>query len=264
MKRLAMIMVMISCLITEISAQDRFIDHLAVGINYGTTSMKAKTHWGYLPFGRHTDGVGLEVAAQILDWMDVRAGISTTVGWTKSSGSFSVEGVPDGKYVTGTVAVSRRYSTMAGSLFFDFYPFSGTTFHFTAGFYAGTSAILKVSGTTPVPEALASYDKGVMEMYGLAIPTDRNGMIEAKLRQSPVRPYVGIGIGRAFSRRVNVTADFGAMYKGRNGMTIEGPDGNDVEVAYWLSNSYMSRMVSWNKRCAVAPLLSVRLFVKIF
>ncbi len=257
-------MAMMSCLISEITARDKFIDHLAIGINYGNTSMKAKSHWGYLPFGRSTDGVGLEVAAQVLDWMDVRAGISSTLFSSSSNNAFNVEGVPDGKYVTGTVELFSRYRCIAGSLFFDFYPFSGTTFHFTAGFYAGTSAILKIHNRTPIPEALASYDKGVVEMYGLAIPTDRNGRIDAKLKQPPVRPYAGVGIGRAFANRVNVTADFGVMYKGRKGMTIEGPDGNDVEVGYWKSNSKIARLVSWNKRCAVAPLLSVRLFVKIF
>ncbi len=263
MKKLLIIIIIASCFLSKSSAQDKFINHLAIGINIGTTSMRAATPFGYFPLLRQTDGVGIEAAAQFTDWLDTRVGFSMTMSGN-GSGTFGIEGITDGKFQSSNIHISHKYNVMAGSLMFDFYPFKKTTFHFTAGLFAGSGTLLHIHNSTPVPEALASYDKGIVEMHGVTIPTDKDGKIDAKVKIPAVRPYVGIGIGRPFDRRVNVTADLGIMYKGRNGLTVSAPDGSRVEADYWRSNSYISRMVRWNKKCIIAPLLSVRLFVKIF
>ncbi len=263
MRKLISIAVLISCFFSIAEAQDRFIDHLSVGINYGTTSMRARTRYGYMPLGRQTDGVGIEVAAQLTDWMEMRAGISTTI-WGDGADTVNVEGVPDGRYVTEDIELSYEYGAVSGSLFMDFYPFRNTSFHFTAGAYAGSNRLLTVCNTVAVPEELASYDTGVAEIYGLAIPTDKNGKIAASLRMPAVRPYLGVGIstGRMACHRVRADIDLGVMYKGRRGMSIEAPDGSEVEIGYWRSDHYLARMVEWNKKCAVAPVLSFRFFHK--
>ncbi len=265
MKRIASVIVLISCFILNASSQDKFIDHLSIGLSYGTTSMNGRVALEYLPLFRPTDLVSLEVAAELTQWLEARAGISSTM-WRSGSQTATVEGVPDGRYVTHPIEISNRYGNIYGNLFFDFYPFRKTSFHFTAGIYAGAMSILKVYSNTSIPEALSSYDTGIVELYGLTIPTDRNGEISAKLKQPAVRPYAGIGIntGRMRSNRVYASFDLGIMYKGNKGMTITGPDGKDVEIDYWHSENTLARMVKWNKKCVIAPLLSIRLFVKIF
>ncbi len=263
MKRILASLILMSSLLVTAVAQESFIDHLAVGVNIGTTSMRGRVLMSYFPLGRQTDGVGLELAAQFTDWLDARVGFSMNMPGS-GSGAYGIEGIVDGRFIADRIQIGHEYGLLAGSLLFDFYPFRNTTFHFTAGVYAGNNKLLRVYNTTPVPEILEVYDKGVVEIHGVAIPVDKDGEINAEVRIPAVRPYLGVGIGRAFSRRVNVAADLGVIYKGREGMTICAPDGSRVEVGYWDSNNYMSRMTQWNRKCIVAPLLSVRMFVTIF
>ncbi len=263
MKKLFATIALMSCILADISAQDRFIDHLAVGINIGTTSMKGREASDYIPLVRETDGLGLEAAAQFNDWLDARAGFSMTIPG-KSDGEYRIEGIIDGQYFVQGIHIENRHMAFSGSLMFDFYPFKKTTFHFTAGAYAGSTSILNIYNTTPVPVNFDKYDRAIVEIHGVTIPTDKDGKINAELRMPAVRPYIGVGIGRPNNRRVNIIADLGIMYKGRQGMTIAAPDGSRIEVADWHSDHYIARMDSWARKCAVAPLLSVRLFVKIF
>ncbi len=265
MKRLAITLIMVSALFCSASAQGNFIEHLTIGINYGTTSMSGTRPMDYFPFCRQTDGAGIEVAAQINDWLDARVGFSITTLGGETSG-FSVEGVPDGKFITQKLEVVSDYGAMSGNLFFDFYPFRTPLIHFTAGAYAGSNTLLKIYSRTEVTGPLASYNAGVLEMNGMTIPTDRNGKIAARLKMPAVRPYVGVGIstGRMDSDLVIFSARLGAMYKGSKGMTIAGPDGKDVEVDYWSSDTYHSRLVRWNKKCAVAPMLTLSLYIRLF
>ncbi len=266
MKRLITVAVLITGLLTSMRAQEKFIDHLSIGIDYGTVSVRAKNHFGYIPHVRPTDGLGVSIAAQITDWLEVRAGLSAT-HYTYDSYGFSVEGVPDGQYVTKEIGVKLRSGAFAANLFLDFYPFKKVPVHFTAGTYAGTSTILHVYNIDVVPYSLGSYNTGVLEMQGMAIPTDRDGKIDARLKLPPVRPYLGVGIatGRMFERKgVNVDFNFGVMYKGNNGMTITGPGGRDVEIDYYPSSEKPARLIEWSKRFPVSPVISVRVFCRIF
>ncbi len=265
MKKVILILILVSGFMADVSAQEKFIDHLSIGINYGTTSMKGMKPVHYLPFVRQTDGAGIEVAARITDWMDARVGFSTTVHGGETS-NYSVEGVPDGRYVTQKLEVVSDYGALSGNLFFDFYPFTKTTFHFTAGFYAGSASMLRIYNMTDVPAPLASYNVGVLEMNGMTIPTNRDGRISARLRMPAVRPYAGVGIstGRMDSHIVNFAFRIGAMYKGDRGMTVTDPSGNEVEVDYWPSDKYHTRLVAWNKKCVVAPMLTFSLYFRIF
>ncbi len=265
MRKFIITAILISGVFISSYAQEKFIDHLSIGINYGTTSMAGIKPAHYLPFVRPTDGAGIEVAAQMTDWLEARAGFSTTMH-DNDVYSYSVEGVPNGQYITQKLEVAGKYGVLSGSLFFDFYPFRNTSFHFTAGAYAGSNNLLKVYSYTPVNTGLASFNAGVLEMKGLTIPTDRNGMIDARLKMAAVRPYLGVGIstGRMNSDFVVFSFRLGAMYKGNNGVTVEGPDGSDVEVDYWPTDDVYSRLVKWNKKCPVAPMLSLSLYFRIF
>ncbi len=265
MKRIVTLLCLLQVSLFTLSAQEKFIDHLSVGVNYGTTSMGGRYYFHYMPFGRQTDGFGIEVSMQLTDWLETRAGFSATV-WGNGENTVYIEGVPDGKYVSDEITLCHKFGTLSGSLFLDFYPFKRVPVYFIAGAYAGSNSLLKVYSDDIMPSELALCNTGVVELHGVTIPTDRNGRIEARVKMPAVRPYLGAGIstGRMASDRVIFSFDVGVMYKGRNGMTIEGADGNDVEVGYWRSDHYISSMVSWNKKCAVAPLISLRLFVKIF
>ncbi len=265
MRRFIFIIILISSLVGSISAQEKFIDHLAVGVTYGTTSMSAKRAVDFIPFGRQTDGVGLEADLQINSWLDARLGISLTPSGGGSA-TYGIEGVPDGRYICENIQLVHEYGTAAGNLFLDFYPFRKTAFHFTAGIYAGSRRLLHIYNETPVPDALAAYNAGVVEIHGLTIPVDAKGEIEATIALPAVRPYVGVGINTARLSNDNVYfgVDLGVMYKGNKGMIVDGPGGEEMEVDYWRSEHYLARMTAWNKKCVVAPLLSFHLFIRIF
>ncbi len=265
MKKLFMMVFVGAFSLMNAAAQEKFIDHLAVGALYRSTDINTGRALGYVMLGNPMDGMGIELTAQVYEWLEARVAFSMLVAG-KGTETMNVEGVPGGKYVTGDVDVFHSSGDKSGSLFFDFYPFREFPLHFTAGTFVGSNSLLTISGKTPVPEALASYNTGVMEIHGLTIPTNKDGRIEGRVRTPAFKPCIGVGIstGRIHSRKVVFTADICAMYKGKGGMTIEAPDGSDVEVDYWRSFSEMSRLVAWNKKSPVAPLLTLRLTFRLF
>ena len=109
------------------------------------------------------------------------------------------------------------------SLLFDYYPFTSSSFHVTAGAYIGNSDILAVTNTNDFINLAYAGKAGIdlsksgstmTEKY--VIITDNQGNVKADLKVNGFKPYLGIGFGRAVPRkRIGVQFDLGVQFWGK-------------------------------------------------
>lgn len=128
-------------------------------------------------------------------------------------------------------------------LMLDLFPGRDVAFHLTAGaFYCASTDLYKValdaSGAL-LPSEYTNEDGGKWLFLTLnydkdvRISPDPDGVIFLKMKsERQLRPYVGIGFGRAVSarKRVTFTVDFGALYTGKTivyGVNYSNPDPGD-------------------------------------
>ena len=117
-----------------VQAQDRvdefgIFDHLSAGLTLGTT------------------GIGVDLAAPVTDYLQVRAGYNFFSGFKYSE---DVDYRAKGKPTRGKTKAEGTNYMGTGHLLVDVYPFPDYTFHATAGFYIGNEEIVKLENTIPV------------------------------------------------------------------------------------------------------------------
>ncbi len=135
------------------------------------------------------------------------------------------------------------------NLLVDYFPSKKSSFHVTGGLildltpnmFAGTGTPLSNDGQP----ALQPSDYGTKEFIG--ITTDLEGKVNGKVCYglSTVRPYVGIGFGRAVNtnKRVTVGLDLGVAYTGglhayAENYMVDYPNKIDVELnEEWTINN---------------------------
>lgn len=92
----------------------------------------------------------------------------------------------------------------------------------SAGLYFGGSKLLDITGRFDPAELAAA---GIpadqignirLDVGGTTIAPNRDGSAEAQLKVNAIRPYVGLGVGRAIPRgRVGFRAEAGAIFHGK-------------------------------------------------
>ena len=185
-------------------AQDKQIaNHLAVGITTGL------------------DGIGLEVAIPMSPYVQLRTGYSLFPFAFK--GHINLGNIEAGgatRDLTHTPIKASLWHGGAGKLLADIFPGRNTSFHFTVGAYMGPGKLFHASAD--LSGALDPADYATMAVtYGqgadkISISTDPKGFVNADIKVGVVRPYVGIGFGRAVNpdNRVRVTFDMGVLITG--------------------------------------------------
>ena len=191
-----------------------------------------------LGFSLGTDMIGFDVAMPATPWLQIRAGYSIipfapVVDGLRKSGTipelpeFDLTMNDDSK-----VNVSLDYklnSFQNGHILADFYPFKRSSFRLTAGIYGGTANMASVFTGKPINEAdrnkYVSVDVGEENYH---IQANEDGNVSIALKINAIKPYVGLGFGRAVSKhRVNVTFDLGAMYWGSPSLIIPAKPASD-------------------------------------
>ena len=225
----------------------RILNHLSIGAEIGTM------------------GWGVDVAMPVTPFVDVQAGFAmipkvhynTTIDMNKD--------FPAG-YHTGLVKGSVLMKQ--GKLLVNVMPFPHvTSFHVTAGLYVGsTEPAGMVDREGPMPVAIYQHnlanpdDQRGLALGDYLLRPDLNGHIDATLKVNKVKPYVGIGIGRAVPhKRIGFKADLGCVFWGKptiwnNGEEVPDTDagGNDGGVMKILT------------KFRVYPVLNFRLCGRIF
>jgi len=224
-----------------VSAQEKVFDHLAIGAEVGVTG------WGF------------EVASPLTHYVTLRTGFTTLPRFHISTDiNYTVKGNKENVDIRGNVKMSD-YKLLA-----DIYPFKHSSFHITGGFYAGRPDLVTIFNTEKL---VIDADEG-LEIGGVFIHPDDEGIVKMKLQTKSFKPYVGLGFGRPISskHKVGVAFDLGVMFWGKPALKVYSPDEegwvrlhkNDVE------DKDLHDVLKIIDRIAIYPALNFRIYYNVF
>ena len=245
-----------AALLLSASAGAQVFNHLSVGAGVGT------------------DGLSLEVAAPLGKYVDVRAGYGTAVGLigytVKDLSVPEHPGAPHSNEASVPLRISLGMSD--ARLLFNLYPSAEKGFHFTLGALFGSPAFVR--GT--LSNLPADYNTVGFDVDGYLVKA-KNGVLATELCAPglggsgfAVKPYVGIGFGRAVptSSRVSFSFDLGAAYQGQMGLWAEGESITGRVEKVQLTEKQIEDLdeviEEAGKYAAFWPVLSFRLYVRLF
>ena len=234
-----------SLLAQPVQAQDRveefgIFDHMSVGLSFGTT------------------GIGLDLAAPVTDYLQVRAGYNFFPEFKYKE---DVDYRAKGKPTRGKTEVEGKNHLATGHLLFDVYPFPKYTFHATAGFYYGTDEVVTIENLIPVKD----FDEGEGIVIGdHIVGFDKDGFAHGSIKVKKFRPYIGFGFGHKVPRkRFGVSGDFGVQFWGKP-KVYEKQTGLDLEVKKEDLGEDSNKYYDAISKVPVWPVVNLRLTYRIF
>ena len=265
--------------LTTAHAQDNdqvelgIFDNMSVGLGLGTT------------------GISVDVAAPIGPYVAVRGGADIVpnisfhpaldLGFSQDVKDFFQEWFPEAlpnKRTPDKIDFDGKLKFTAGHLLFDVYPFKNSSFHVTAGAYLGGKELVNMdtSGDQILLEAIYAFNHSdIREEWGLGkigvklgnylLEPDKNGVIKTTVEVNPLRPYIGIGFGRAIpaKHRFACNFDLGLQFWGTPKVYLEGENGktrlekSDLDPESAKALKKLSETTFW-------PVLNVRCVYRIF
>lgn len=229
----------------SVQAQDEvdefgIFDHISAGLVIGTT------------------GIGIDVAAPISEYVQVRAGYNFFPAFKYKE---DVDYRAKGKKERGKTEAEGKSHFSTGHLLFDVYPFPQYSFHATAGFYFGTDEVATIENLIPVKD----FEPGEGIVIGdYIVGFDQNGYAHGTIKVNKFRPYVGIGFGRSVPRkRFGVSGDLGVQFWGKP-KVYEKQTGMDLEVTKDDLGSDSNKYYDVIAKFPVFPVLTIRLTYRIF
>lgn len=213
-------------------------DHLSAGLTLGTT------------------GIGLDVAAPITNYLQVRAGYDFCSGIThKEDMKYRSHGTKKETEVEGELNMSNA------KLLLDVFPFRNVPFRFTTGFYLGTDEIITVENKTPVTD----FDKGEGILVGdYIVGFNEQGYAKGAIKVNKFKPYVGLGFGRSVPRkRIGVSGDLGVQFWGEPGV-YEKQTSRDLKIEKSDVGDGDEGAIETISKIKVYPVLSIRICGRIF
>ena len=229
-------------------------DHLGAGVSLGT------------------DGIGLDVAAPLTDYVAFRAGVSFMPKIKIKKKDIHIK--DDNATLTDHVDVEGKMNIFDFKLLADFYPFKSSSFHITAGAFIGSEDAAHVVNTSMFIKDPEKYGKVALVLGDYHVTTDEDGYAHLDLKVNSFKPYLGFGFGRAVPRksRVSVSCDFGVKFWGTpklGAMTID--DWND-KVYHKFSykdldeddDEDLKDALKTIEKITVYPVLNIRISGRIF
>ena len=288
-KRLAVIGLAAMSL-SEAAAQDeesRPFSHMGVGVSVGTTAIGVNVSTVLTPY--------LGVRAGFNIWPLIKVGrlMHFRVEDTDGEPGYILqhldeinEMLEEGEKVLPTIDEIMQVDfkvlpkLTAGHVVFDVFPFpSRSSFHLSAGAHFGTDIVVNVHNRIngiliPVTlwnNAMVNPNlQPLVEEYGLKriglalgdyfLMPDQNGNIEAQIRVSGFRPYLGLGFGRPVPhRRIGFQFDLGLQFWGSPKVYF-----NDDELKPSRVGDQLDDILSIVSRIKVFPVLNFRVVGRIF
>ena len=205
MKKLIAIITFTALVAVQAAAQRQSFNHLSLAPTIGL------------------DGIGFSAATPVTPHFQLRAGFSFIPYAYKGSPDILPASIDiDGQERPFRSAVTMRLMLNTGGihLLADLYPSASKGFHFTAGLYTNTPSLMYAdidASRLLSPDEYASYGIQInKDDYRTNVTTDTEGHVKVALRYNSIRPYLGLGFGRAVSdKRVSVTFDMGLLYMGK-------------------------------------------------
>ncbi len=199
--------------------------HLGVGIEVGTTGIgfqiaspinsqfTLRAGLALFPFTYSTKfDIDYSEGFEQLDQLT-----SISVGNQTIGQILEEEGLPTStSQLDKNVKMDAKLGLINGKILVDMYPFKKSSFHFTTGLYIGKNQLVNVNGYLPedivkIEKALQPYSSYIPSEYSFSsgivigdynIKADENGKVDAGIKINGVKPYVGIGFGRAVPKNV--------------------------------------------------------------
>ena len=231
--------------------EDGFFNHLSLGVQAGTA------------------GIGAQLATPVGPNFQIRAGYaimppfsySRTVDVPEHPGKHGSE-----KGANIPVDAKANLHLSNAELMFDIFPSSTGIFHITAGLLYGPKNVIKVTNTSALPSDYNIVGLDVDEYTVRAV----NNKIDGYIGVDALRPYFGIGLGRAVTtdHKVSFTCDLGVFYWGKPGLFAPGEDlfgeWKDVRVTAASLNGRDEGLIEKAEKLVVFPMLNFHLFFNLF
>ena len=188
----------------------------------GGHRVMAQADYGYfnslgLGLSVSTVGVGLEVSTPIGNYLALRGGVSFMPKFTVTDEvNADLKGVPQGYPQSAEVELEGSTKRTTGELLLNLYPFRSNDFFVAAGASFGGDKFVQITGhSDELRQLIAAGGSAGLQIGDVSIPVDQNGNVSGGLKVSAVRPYVGLGYGRAVpSKRINFMLDAGVQLHG--------------------------------------------------
>lgn len=208
----------------QIKDDKNTFNHLSAGIDLGTT------------------GIGFTVGTTVCPWITLRAGADfmprITVGtnlkiqepddWSSIAPIIKnhyLPGSAESGYFPKQIDLDAKTNIWNAKLLLDLYTGKNSMFHFTVGMYMGSSNAVNLKAVDRALQGLEMYNNDVengiqgvgkekilVNGYELGI---KDGRASLSAQTWAVKPYIGIGVGRAVPRkRVGVKGELGVMFWG--------------------------------------------------
>lgn len=206
-------------------------------------------------------GFGASVATPLCNYLSVRGGFSTMpigINYTYDDLELDIPGLPEQVSVpipNLSVDLNAKLKMNMGHLIFDFAPFKrgDSAFFIAAGLYFTGGKLLTVSGQLDdammkalkavqseldkLPDNKIQVDPSnlLIEVGDTHLHLNEDGGVSADLKVFKVRPYVGLGFGRAIpKRRVGFRFELGCMFHGSpniDSKNVEGESSKELDDA---------------------------------
>ena len=255
--------------LTTAHAQDNdqvelgIFDNMSVGLGLGTT------------------GISVDVAAPIGPYVAVRGGAdilpnikfhpALDLGISSDVQAISEEWI--GERLPDKIDFDGKLKFTAGHLLFDVYPFKNSSFHVTAGAYLGGKQLVNMdtSGDQILLKTIYEYNKTMelidpdlkvgVKLGNYFLEPNKDGVIKTSVEVNALRPYIGIGFGRAVptKHRFACNFDLGFQFWGTPKVYLEGDNGktrlekSDLDPESAKALKKLSETTFWpvlNVRCA--------------
>lgn len=274
----------------------RLIIAMLVAMSCGSAFAAGKgspVHFG-IGLNAGTNGVGIDASLGLTRFLQIRGGFSYVPNidvnynadiyneanmiinaWNAFSPNAPIPTLPDNVRTSITPHLTTAHALL------DIYP--AGSFHFTVGAYFGQEVILSATNAEPGSLKPVAFANECIDIYNNSniIPgsdgyqvrhigvqvgdyiftPDAAGNVQAEIRVKKVRPYAGIGFGRAVPRkhRVGCSLDLGVQYWGKPTYFSNGE-----EVAASEFSGDNQRLVKLLSNTSVYPVVTFRLCGRIF
>lgn len=179
-----------------------------------------------LSAGVSTTGINLFVATPLANCLTLRAGYTfSPISYTYEYDEFDPIEVGNTSISVPALDLNGDLNFNSGQLLVDWVPFrkGQSSFYITAGLVFGSSRMIKVDGQFDPndPNFKAIKDAGLIdeieiEIGDQVVHPNSDGSMDAAIKVKGLRPYLGIGFGRAIpKRRVGFRFELGAQFLGK-------------------------------------------------
>lgn len=288
MKKLLVLFAFMGMSLTPASAQedDQLIfNHLGIGISVGTTALSINASTALTPYFGIRAGLNIWPAIKLRSNMHLGSRIQNwetgdLVKYVEKLNEVLSDDQQIPMEMPDMVDLRVKPKLTAGHILIDYYPFPRhSNFHLTTGFHVGTGTVIDIhnrheGSLLPVtlwnnamenPDAQDIVKENGLEPIGLLLgdyflAPDEDGNLDARIRVSGFRPYLGLGFGRAVPRkRIGCQFDLGVQFWGSPRVVVNGETLQPDRVGDQLDDA-----LSLVSRIKVFPVLTFRLVGRIF